>query len=59
VSDDEGEYIECPDCEGTGTVVVDMRWKPTRWGDRWDDVWEWCELCEGKGKLRREEHANE
>lgn len=58
MSDDEGEYIECPDCEGKGSIVVDMRWRAGRYGDLWDDVWDACKTCEGEGKIWKEK-ANE
>jgi hypothetical protein len=48
---DDPVMIECPDCEGQGRVVVDMRWRPARYGDRWDDVWDACWHCEGTGKV--------
>jgi DnaJ-class molecular chaperone len=52
MSDDDPVMIECANCEGKGQVVVDMRWRPGRFGDRWDDVWSACKHCEGTGAIK-------
>jgi DnaJ-class molecular chaperone len=46
-SEDDAVWVECPDCEGEGQVILNLRWEV----NRWVDVYSWCPTCEGEGEI--------
>jgi DnaJ-class molecular chaperone len=48
---DSGPHsVECPDCEGTGSI----RYQPSATKDGWTWLWSWCSRCDGEGRVQSE-----
>ena len=49
---DMPEYTDCPECKGSGKVLI-----PEQWPTGYTEVWHKCEFCWGRGYFETEEYV--